>query len=123
MKCGAMTLRPIVFPEVRILLLAFLQYCSLCPSALAVACKFAGRAKDFMGIRSFFLSFFLNDFIDGFSASTKRNRRNRMSPRWPVGVYSGRVLSRSDTVPGVFDSFLDSSYGIMLGARILHSPK
>lgn len=46
-----------------------------------------------------------------------------MSPRWPVGVYSGRVLSRSDTVPGVFDSFLDSSYGIMLGARILHSPK
>ena len=46
-----------------------------------------------------------------------------MSPRWPVGVCSGRVLGRSDTVPGVFDSFLDSSYGIMLGARLLHSPK
>jgi len=50
-------------------------------------------------------------------------RRNRVSPRWPVGVYSGCVLSRSDAVPGVFDSFLDSSYGIMLGARILHLPK
>lgn len=50
-------------------------------------------------------------------------RRNRLCPRWPVGVCSGCVLSRSDAVPGVFDSFLDSSYGIMLGARILHLPK
>lgn len=55
-----MTLCPIMFPEVRIFLLAFLQYCSLCPSALAVAYKFAVRAKDLLHGNQIIFSFFFS---------------------------------------------------------------